>query len=53
VALLLDQEDIREAIPFPKTKAAVDPLTGAPDFVSEEQLSELHIRLAGEPEASP
>jgi aspartyl-tRNA synthetase len=48
VALLLDQEDIREVIAFPKTKAAVDPLTGAPDVVPPEQLRELHIRLADE-----
>ena len=38
---------------FPKTKAAMDPLTGAPDAVPPEQLRELHIALAEEAEPSP
>ena len=48
MAVLTGQPDIREVIAFPKTKSAIDPLTGAPDTVSEQQLQELHIRLAPE-----
>jgi aspartyl-tRNA synthetase len=43
VALLADEDDIREVIAFPKTKSATDPLTGAPAPVTAEQLQELHI----------
>ncbi|MBI1885061.1 MAG: hypothetical protein HYS09_01900, partial [Chloroflexi bacterium] len=57
MAVLAGQPDIREVIAFPKTKSAVDPLTGAPDLVGEEQLRELHLRLieediSAEPEAA-
>jgi len=45
MAVLASQPDIREVVAFPKTKAAIDPLTGAPDSVSEEQLRELHLRI--------
>lgn len=45
MAVLTGQPDIREVVAFPKTKAAVDPLTGAPDSVSDEQLRELHLRI--------
>ncbi len=44
VALLAQQDDIREVIAFPKTKSATDPLTGAPGEATAEQLAELHIR---------
>ena len=52
VALLVDEDDIREVIAFPKTKSAIDPLTGAPASVRPEQLAELHIAVA-EREAEP
>ncbi|MCL6519883.1 MAG: aspartate--tRNA ligase [Armatimonadetes bacterium] len=45
VMLLLDEENIREVIAFPKTATAYDPMTGAPSPVTEEQLKELHIKL--------
>jgi aspartyl-tRNA synthetase len=48
VALLANQTDIRELIAFPKTKAAADPMTGAPSSVDARQLKDLHIRLAEE-----
>ncbi len=32
-------------IAFPKTKSAIDPLTGAPAEVTAEQLTELHIAV--------
>jgi len=45
VMLMLDEENIREVIAFPKTATAYDPMTGAPSPVTEEQLKELHIKL--------
>ncbi len=45
VALLAQQDDIREVMAFPKTKSATDPLTGAPGDVTAEQLRELHIAV--------
>lgn len=45
VALLADEESIREVIAFPKTNQAVDPLMGAPAPVNEDQLRELHIEI--------
>jgi aspartyl-tRNA synthetase len=48
VMLLAGTETIREVIAFPKTQSAVDLTFNAPSAVSEEQLSELHIRLREE-----
>ncbi len=45
IALLIGSEDIRDAMAFPKTKSAVDPMTGAPSPVSSQQLGELGLRL--------
>jgi aspartyl-tRNA synthetase len=45
VAMLAGQTDIRELIAFPKTKAAADPMTGAPSPVDARQLKDLHIRV--------
>jgi aspartyl-tRNA synthetase len=44
-ALLAGKDNIREVIAFPKTQSGLDPLTGAPSEVSEEQLRELGLRL--------
>ena len=44
LTILLNQKSIREVIAFPKTGDAKDPLTGAPDFVSETTLREAHIK---------
>jgi aspartyl-tRNA synthetase len=43
-ALLSGEQSIREVIPFPKTTAAVDLMSGAPSKVDPRQLRELHIR---------
>jgi aspartyl-tRNA synthetase len=49
VMLLAGEENIREVIPFPKSKSATDLMTSAPAAVSQEQLHELHLRLWDEP----
>jgi aspartyl-tRNA synthetase len=45
VMLLQNEDSIRDVIPFPKTSSGICPLTGAPDVISEKQLSELGIRM--------
>lgn len=43
--LLKDEENIREVIAFPMNSNAQDMLLGAPNYVSETQLRETHIKL--------
>jgi aspartyl-tRNA synthetase len=45
VMLLAGEDSIREVIPFPKNKSAIDVMFDAPSEISEEQLKELHIKL--------
>ena len=45
VMQLLDAESLREVIAFPKIKDASELMTGAPDFVDEEQLKVLGIAV--------
>jgi aspartyl-tRNA synthetase len=45
VALLAGEADIREVIAFPKTKSAVDPLTGAPAPVTAQQLTDVYVDI--------
>ena len=48
VMLLCGEENIREVMAFPKTQNAIDLTFDAPSTVSEQQLTELHIRLMEE-----
>lgn len=45
LAILADEESIREVITFPKTQNAACPLTGAPSEVDEKQLKELNLTI--------
>ena len=45
IMLLKDEENIREVIAFPMNSNAQDVLLGAPNYVSEMQLRETHIKL--------
>ena len=48
VMLLAGEETIREVIAFPKNQSAVDLMLDAPSPVTEEQLTELHLKLRNE-----
>jgi len=47
VALLSDEESIREVIAFPKTTSALSLMDGCPSEVSEDQLRELGLKILG------
>jgi len=47
VMLLAGAPSLREVITFPKTAKAIDLMADAPTTVPEQQLKELHIRIAG------
>jgi aspartyl-tRNA synthetase len=44
--VLAGEPNLRDVIAFPKNQAGVDPMSGAPSDVMQEQLDELGIRLA-------
>src|SRR5215469_9460800 len=46
VMLLAGASNLREVITFPKTAKAIDLMADAPTTVTEQQLRELHIRVA-------
>lgn len=52
VAILQDEPNIRQVIPFPKTQTGADPLTGSPTAVEDDQLVELGIALRPEVRAA-
>jgi aspartyl-tRNA synthetase len=47
VAMILapDAESIRDVIAFPKNASGIDPMSNAPDLVSDFQLQELNLKL--------
>jgi aspartyl-tRNA synthetase len=45
VAILAGENSIREVIAFPKTAAAIDPMSSAPSPVDPRQLKELHLHI--------
>ena len=49
VAILADEDSIREVIAFPKTQSGADLMTGAPRSLGARQLAELGIRVVDPP----
>jgi aspartyl-tRNA synthetase len=45
IMLLAGEPNLRDVIAFPKNQAGVDPMSGAPSEIEEEQLRELGIEL--------
>ncbi len=45
---LCNEDSIKEVIAFPMNKSAQDPLMGAPNNVTEQQLKDVHIKLIKE-----
>lgn len=50
IMLICGEESIREIIPFPMNKNAMDIMMGAPSFVEQKQLDELHLAITAKPE---
>ncbi len=50
IALMVGADSIREVIAFPKTQKGNCPLSGAPDYVTQQQLEELGISVEVEEE---
>ena len=50
--VLAQEPNLRDTIAFPKNQAGVDPMSGAPTRLEEEQLAELGIEVVVEPENS-
>lgn len=50
VGMLLDTDNIREVIAFPKNRVAYCPLTHAPSPVAQDQLDETHLNIQPKPE---
>ncbi len=48
IMLITGEESIREIIPFPMNKSAMDVMMNAPSAVEQRQLDEVHIRLKEE-----
>jgi len=46
--MLAGKENIRKVMAFPKNQAAMDLTLNAPSPVSEDQLTELHLKLLEE-----
>ena len=51
VMLICGEESIREIIPFPMNKNAMDIMMGAPGTVEQKQLDELHIAICSNQES--
>ena len=48
--VLMDKDNIRDVIAFPKTQSGFDPLFEAPNFVEPLQLKDLHVQITADEE---
>jgi aspartyl-tRNA synthetase len=48
--VLAREPNLRDVIAFPKNQAGLDPMSGAPSELEEEQLRELGIQLRSKPD---
>jgi aspartyl-tRNA synthetase len=48
--VLAREPNLRDVIAFPKNQAGIDPMSGAPSEIEEEQLRELGIQLRPKPD---
>jgi aspartyl-tRNA synthetase len=48
--VLAREPNLRDVIAFPKNQAGLDPMSGAPSEIEEEQLRELGIQLRPKPD---
>ena len=48
--VLMDKDNIRDVIAFPKTQSGFDPLFEAPNFVEPLQLKDLHVQIIADEE---
>ena len=53
ISMLVDENSIRQVITFPKNRAALCPLTQAPNKVSNKQLEDINIKLTLLPKKDP
>jgi aspartyl-tRNA synthetase len=51
--VLAQEPNLRDTIAFPKNQAGLDPMSGAPSRVEQEQLDELGIQVVVEEDTSP
>lgn len=47
--ILAGEPNLRDVIAFPKNQAGIDPMSGAPSEIAQEQLDELGLRLVDPP----
>jgi len=45
IMVLLGEPNLREIMPFPKNKSAIEPVMDAPSEIKAQQLKEAHIKL--------
>jgi aspartyl-tRNA synthetase len=50
--VLAQEPNLRDTVAFPKNQAGIDPMSGAPSAVEEDQLAELGIRVVPQDERS-
>ena len=48
--VLMDKDNIRDVIAFPKTQSGFDPLFEAPNYVEPLQLEDLHVQITADEE---